>query len=213
MNRTPVLEGYGVRLVPLTLEHLTALEHTHDDSTWSWMSERGGTREELRLLLSRALNAAAEGTTQIWTTTLLRNEQLPLVAGCSRIAEMDMHHRRGELGWTWIAPALRGSGLNVRVKLLQLEHAFGALHLRRVALKTHHANLRSQRAMLKLGAQFEGKQRNHMIMPDGSSRDTLWYSIIESDWATVKPALLKRIAAEPLPQTVGGLITLPKELQ
>ena len=208
MNRTPVLEGHGVRLVPLSVEDLPALECTHDESTWTWMSETGRTSADMRTLVERAIAAADAGTTQAWTSLLLRENDLPLVAGCTRIADIDLHHRRGELGWTWIAPSLRGGGLNVRVKLLQLAHAFDTLQMRRVALKTHHGNVRSQGAMLKLGAHFEGTHRKHMIMPDGSSRDTMWYSILDTEWPAVREALLARIAAEPLLLTGVGLRTL-----
>lgn len=197
---TPVLEGFGVRLLPLALAHLPALEHTHDESTWKYMSETGRTPALLREFVERALEATETGATQVWATTILRDGRQAEVIGTTRIADLDLRHRRGEIGWTWIAPPYCGSGVNVRVKLLQLRHAFETLRLRRIALKTHHANLRSQRAMLKLGARHEGTFRNHMIMPDGTSRDTVWYSILDSDWPAVQAHLLQRIASEPLPK-------------
>ena len=192
MNSTPVLEGFGVRLEPLSLDHLPQLAATHDESTWTYMSESGATPELLRGFVERALAGVEAGTTQVWTTTLANPRR---IVGCSRIADLNFTHKTGEIGWTWIAPDLRGTTLNATVKLLQLRHAFGSLGLRRVALKTHHGNLRSQRAMLKLGAQYEGTFRNHMIMPDGSSRDTKWYSIIDADWPVVEQGLLDRIHA------------------
>ena len=131
--------------------------------------------------------------------TLPRPGEGAEVIGTTRFADLDRFHRRCELGWTWIAPRYCGSGVNVRMKLLQLRYAFETLGMRRVALKTHHANGRSQRAMLKLGAKFEGTFRNHMLMPDGSSRDTWWYSIVDAEWPAVKEHLLQRIAREPLP--------------
>ncbi len=81
---------------------------------------------------------------------------------------------------------------------MHFTHAFEALGLRRVALKTHHANLQSQRNILKLGATFEGTFRNHMVMPDGSTRHTMWYSIVAEDWPGVKAQLLERVALEPM---------------
>ena len=208
MTPTPVLEGFGIRLVPLAMEHLPALEQTHDQGTWTWMSESGSTPELMRALAGRALEASAAGTTQAWTATILQDDRAPLVAGSSRLADLDAHHRRCELGWTWIAPALRGSSMNARMKLLQLQHAFETLGMRRVALKTHHNNIRSQRAMLKLGAYFEGVHRQHMIMPDGTSRDTHWFSIIDGEWPAVRARLLERIENEPLPSTMNGLLPL-----
>jgi RimJ/RimL family protein N-acetyltransferase len=192
-----MLEGFGVRLVPLSPDHVPALLYAQDVDTWKWMSESGATPELMAGFVERALAAADSGKAQVWATTVLR-DGTPEIAGCSRLADLDLRNRTGEIGWTWVAPAYRGRGLNPRVKLLQLEHAFGKLHLRRVALKTHHGNARSQAAMLKLGAQYEGTFRNHMFMPDGSSRDTKWYSILDSEWPEVRTRLLARIAAEPI---------------
>ncbi|WP_419806459.1 GNAT family N-acetyltransferase [Terriglobus sp.] len=197
-NTTPVLQGYGVRLIPIARSHASALSETHDPSTWQWMSESGATPDLLAAFIDRALAQADAGTAQVWTTALLGDGN-PRIAGSTRLADWNQQHRTGEIGWTWIAPDLRGTGFNVRVKLLQLRHCFETLHLRRVALKTHHANLRSQRAMEKIGATFEGVFRNHLIMPDGTSRDTHWYSILDREWPAVEARLLARIAAEPLP--------------
>lgn len=198
MNLTPVLEGQGIRLVPLSLDHLPGLSKSQDAETWAWMSESGATPELMRGFVERALAMAERGAAQVWTTTVLKAGGDSEIAGSSRLADLDLYHRRAELGWTWVASKFRGAGLNPRVKLLQLEHAFETLGLRRVALKTHHGNVRSQAAMLKLGAHYEGMFRNHMFQPDGSSRDTKWYSILDTEWPGVKTRLLERIAAEPL---------------
>jgi RimJ/RimL family protein N-acetyltransferase len=90
----------------------------------------------------------------------------------------------------------QGSGANPEAKLLQLTYAFETLHLNRVALKTHHENLQSQAAMRKLGAQYEGTFRNHYLMPDGSQRHSVWFSITKEDWPQVKSNLEQRLASE-----------------
>ena len=190
---TPVLTGYGVRLEPMTLELLPQLEATaHDADTWQYMSESGRTPHELRELVMRALRQSEMGITQIWATVLLNGEGAQVI-GSTRLADINHQHRSCELGWSWLAAPFRGNGINPRVKLLQLTYAFETMHLRRVALKTHHNNLRSQRAMLKMGAKYEGTFRNHMVLADGSSRDTFWYSVIDSEWPAVKAGLLERI--------------------
>ncbi len=198
---TPVLDGYGVRLRPLTLDEVGPLHDTHDDATWKFMSETGSTTALLHAFVERTVAGMDAGTCQAWVSTVLKDDGTSQVVGCSRLADLNWQHRTGEVGWTWVAPSYRGTGLNVRVKLLQLRHAFETLKLRRVALKTHHGNLASQRAILKLGAKYEGAFRNHIIMPDGSSRDTLWYSILDSEWPEVERHLLERIEKEPLPAT------------
>ena len=206
-NTTPVLEGYGVRLIPLERAHLQPLSQTHDASTWQWMSESGATPDLLAAFIERGLAHADAGNAQVWTTTLLHPDSPATsqarIVGSTRLADWNHQHRTGEIGWTWIAPDLRGTGFNARVKLLQLRHCFETLKLRRVALKTHHNNLRSQRAMEKIGATFEGIFRNHLIMPDGSSRDTHWFSILDREWPTVEALLLKRVTREPLPNPIN----------
>lgn len=192
---TPLLSGFGVRMEPLSLEHLPALEKiAFDPEIWKYMVFHIETSAELRTWAENALLFTAEGHTQAWVTVLDSGE----VAGSSRFADIDWTHRVCELGWTWLGRPYRGSGVNLRAKYLQLRHGFETLGLRRIALKTHHENLQSQRAMLKLGAQYEGMFRNHMIMPDGSARHSRWYSITREDWPEVKERLLARIANEPL---------------
>jgi RimJ/RimL family protein N-acetyltransferase len=107
--------------------------------------------------------------------------------------DIDKNHQTTELGSTWLAPEFHGTGLNAEAKLLQLTYAFEQLGLRRVALKTHHENLQSQKAMRKIGAVEEGTFRNHYIMPDGTQRHSVWFSIIREDWPQVKSQLEARV--------------------
>lgn len=79
-------------------------------------------------------------------------------------------------------------------KLLQLTYAFEALNLNRVAFKTHHENLQSQAAIKKLGAVYEGTFRNHYVMPDGSLRNSVWFSITKDEWPEVRDGLKQRLA-------------------
>ncbi|HEY3993517.1 MAG TPA: GNAT family protein, partial [Ktedonobacteraceae bacterium] len=101
-----------------------------------------------------------------------------------------------EIGWTWLAPAVQRSGINTECKYLLLSHAFEELGAIRIQLKTHHLNLKSQRAIERLGASKEGVLRNHMIMPDGSYRHSVYYSIIASEWPQVKAGLEAKMRRE-----------------
>jgi RimJ/RimL family protein N-acetyltransferase len=196
MILTPILEGFGVRLEPIREEHAAAIGAIAlDPSIWRYMNLRMGTAADVRAWVSSAASEDRESSAHIWVTRLASGEAI----GSTRLFDLDLHHRRGEIGFTWLTEAHRGSGVNPRVKLLQLTHAFEGLRLRRVALKTHHENLQSQRGILKLGAKYEGTFRNHMLMPDGSTRNTVWYSIIADEWPSVKERMLQRIAARPLP--------------
>ena len=85
--------------------------------------------------------------------------------------------------------------MNTEAKLLQLTYAFDDLKLNRVALKTHHENLRSQAAMRKIGTMEEGTFRNHYVMPDGSLRHSVWFSIIREEWPRVRSLLEAQLEA------------------
>jgi RimJ/RimL family protein N-acetyltransferase len=113
-------------------------------------------------------------------------------AGSTRYLNFAPEHRRVEIGWTWLRPSTHRSGMNVEAKLLLLEHAFEASGMQRVEFKTDARNERTRGSLLKLGAQFEGIARRHMMLPTGP-RDSAWYAITEDDWPEVKPALLARL--------------------
>ena len=99
-------------------------------------------------------------------------------------------HRRLEIGWTWIGTAYQRTGRNREAKLLQLSHAFETLDANRVEFKTHARNVQSRSALRGIGATFEGVHRNHSIMPDGSLRDSAWFSVTKEDWPRVKAHLV-----------------------
>ncbi|AFL87732.1 acetyltransferase, ribosomal protein N-acetylase [Terriglobus roseus DSM 18391] len=194
MNQTPVLEGYGVRLEPMAQQHVEGLTRIAiEPSNWKHMNLRIETPADVQKLVDDSERAAETGTVMPWVTTVDGE-----VVGATSYLDLNRPHRTVEIGFTWLARNWRGAGVNPRVKLLQLQFGVETIHFRRIALKTHHENLHSQRALLKLGAQFEGTFRNHMIMPDGSTRHTKWYSITEEDWPAIKASLLARIATEPI---------------
>ncbi len=97
--------------------------------------------------------------------------------------------RRVEIGSTWVSPEVQRSKFNTEAKLLLLTHAFEDLNCIRVELRTHRMNHQSRAAIERLGAQLEAILRNHMIMPDGTYRDTAVYAIIENEWPTIKTHL------------------------
>jgi RimJ/RimL family protein N-acetyltransferase len=191
-NRTPTLDGARIRLEPLTLEHLAGLEAVaFDDRIWRYMPTWVKTREDLKEWVEAALLAEAAGTAMPWATILKAENR---VIGSTRFMELDLNHRTTELGSTWLAPAFHGTGLNAEAKLLQLRYGFEELRLNRIALKTHHENLQSQAAMRKIGAVEEGTFRNHYVMPDGSARHSVWFSIIREEWPRVRSLLEERVA-------------------
>jgi RimJ/RimL family protein N-acetyltransferase len=119
------------------------------------------------------------------------------VLGSTRYMAIAPAHRRLEIGWTWLVPAVHGTGINTEAKLLLLEHAFERLGALRVELKTDALNGRSRAALAAIGATFEGVFRRHMVMASGRVRDSAWYAIVDEDWPVVRERLRTRLAAQP----------------
>ncbi len=194
---TPILEGPGVRLVPLTLDHLPALERVaFDAAVWRYTLFTIDTPADLRAWAQSALDLAAKGTTLPWVTIQKgHGGEQDTVVGSTRFIDLDLTHRTVEIGNTWLGESSRGTRINAETKLLQLAYAFDTLDLLRVSFKTHSANKRSRAAIRGLGASYEGTFRNHYVMPDGSSRDSAWFSILRKEWPDVKDLLTRRLNA------------------
>ena len=187
-----VLEGRLVRLEPLRMDHLPALaEVAVSPAVWRWMPMRMDSDADLRIWIEQALEQAATGKALPWVTWSKTDNR---IVGSTRYMDIDARNRGLEIGGTWLAPAWQRSGMNVEAKYLQFRHAFETLGAARVCLKTHHNNLQSQTAIAALGAKYEGTFRNHMVMPDGSYRHSVWYSIISDEWPAVRAGLEARMA-------------------
>jgi RimJ/RimL family protein N-acetyltransferase len=194
----PTLTGNRVRLEPLSQAHLLDLEAVaFDPAIWRYMLVRIGSRADLEEWVNSALSASA-GRQITWVTVKRSDSRSgDRVVGSTRLIDIDFHHRTAEIGHTWITPSLHGRGINAEAKLLQLTYAFEDLKLNRIAFKTHHENLQSQAAIRKLGAVYEGTFRNHYVMPDGTLRHSIWFSITREDWPQVRFQLMERLQAAP----------------
>ena len=197
--RSPLLQGKLVRLEPLDARHVPGLlSAVADPVTWTWIPARLDHETAIRTWLADALRARDAGTELPFATLEATTGR---VVGSTRYMAIVPAHRRLEIGWTWLAPAAWGTGINVETKLLLLTHAFDTLGAMRVELKTDARNERSRAAILALGAEFEGIFRKHMRMPDGRIRDSAWYAITDDDWPAVRARLTARLAAHLLPRT------------
>ncbi len=162
-----------------------------DPRTWRWLSVvQPRTSKEWRAWIEQAL-AEADAGHEIPLVTVLHGD----VVGSTRFLALRPEHRSVEIGWTWLHPDAWGSGANVEAKLLQLRHAFETWKCRRVELKTDALNDRSRGALEALGATFEGIHRKHMLVRDGESRDSAWYSVVDDEWPAVRAGLESRLAA------------------
>ncbi len=111
------------------------------------------------------------------------------VVGGTALGNASAKDRRIEIGWTWLATGAQGRGINTRAKYLLLEHCFESLSAHRVEFKTDAVNRRARGALTKIGATPEGTLRSHTLMHDGRYRDTIYYSILEDEWAQVRKHL------------------------
>lgn len=193
MNAAPVvLEGKHVRLEPMTLEHFPALwKIASDADLWRWIPWPMKTEADIRSFMESVLALQRAGTAIPWIT---REKSSGRIVGCTRFSDIQQAHKTLELGGTVLVRECQGTGLNTEAKYLQLTHAFETMGAMRVALKTHHENLRSQAAMRAMGAKEEGTFRNHMLMPDGSVRHSVWFSVIREEWPKTKAHLEARLA-------------------
>ena len=189
MRVEPVtLTGQYVRLEPLGEQHVPGLAAVGlDDSIWQYMPY-GFLRSEddMRRWVHGILAHAAEGTDVPFAVVDLASG---CVAGATRYMEIRPAHRGLEIGGTWYGAAYRRTRVNTECKYLLLEHAFERLGCIRVQLKTDSRNERSQRAIERLGAVREGMLRNHLSLPDGHIRHSIYYSILDSEWPQVKARL------------------------
>ena len=188
-----VLEGAHVRLEPLSHDHFEDLvEVALDPEIWRWTTERALSPEELRAWIDRALAARATGTAMPFATVALPHGR---AIGGTRFATYSAADRRVEIGWTWIGRAWQRTAVNTEAKYLMLRHAFETLGCIRVELRTDVLNDRSRAAILRIGAKEEGILRKHSLTANGRARDTIYYSILDDEWPSVKAGLEGRLAA------------------
>lgn len=187
------LEGRLVRLEPLSLSHLSQLcEVAFNDEIWRYTNSVIRTREDLKQYIETALRWQAEATALPFATI---DKESGRAVGSTRFAAIDRINRHMEIGWTWIAVDYQRTYVNTEAKYLMLRHAFEDLSCLRVEFKTDSLNEKSRRALLRVGAKEEGTFRNHMIMPGGRIRHSVYYSIIDTEWPEVKASLEERLTS------------------
>lgn len=191
--RPVVLEGRVVRAEPLSLGHHAALcEVGLDPELWRWTQNLVRTPEEMRAYIEAALETQAQGTALPFAVFERTSGR---AVGSTRFGNIDTGNRRVEIGWTWIARRWQRTAVNTEMKYLMLRHAFETWGCLRVEFKTDVLNEASRRALLRIGAKEEGVLRAHMITATGRVRDTVYFSILDSEWPAVRTALLAGLDA------------------
>ena len=180
-----VLEGACLRLEPMSQDHAQGLYNRgRNGADWAFMP--------------RSCFVDQADTRHWIDEALARDNEMPFViveieknrvVGSTRYLNIRQDHRSLEVGWTWLGQEWLRTGVNTEAKFLLLRHAFERLGCIRVEFKTDERNLRSQKALERIGATREGVLRNHMIVQGGFYRNSVYFSVIEDEWPAVRERL------------------------
>ena len=181
-----VLTGDHAKLEPLQREHRDALiEAVKDGELWKLWYTYVPAPDKMDAEIERRLGLQAAGSMLPFT---VRNAAGKIV-GMTTFMNIDATNKRVEIGSTWYARSVQRTPLNTECKLMLLRHAFENLDCIAVEFRTHFFNHQSRRAIERLGAKQDGILRSHQVAPNGSLRDTVVFSIIASEWPTVRAHL------------------------
>ncbi len=178
------LKGQFATIEPLHPEHHDALiAAVSDGKLWKLWYTAIPKPENMRGEIERRLHLQQQGS---MLPFVIRRNDTGALCGMTTYMNADVANRRVEIGSTWYAASAQRTGINTECKLMLLTHAFEDMHCIAVEFRTHWMNQQSRAAIARLGAKQDGILRNHQRMPDGSYRDTVVFSIIESEWPTVR---------------------------
>ena len=181
------LKGASVKLIPLNLSHAEDLKEAVADGQLNnlWYTnipDEGGVEAEIE----RRLKLQKLGSMAPFSVVELKRDK---VVGMTTFMNMDLINRRVEIGSTWYRDDVQRTSINTESKLLLMGYAFEKLNCIAVEFRTHFMNRQSRRAIERLGAKLDGILRSHMIIANGTIRDTVVYSVIRSEWEVVKANL------------------------
>jgi N-acetyltransferase len=186
------LSNHVVTLEPLSLEHAVPLATAAaDGELWNLWYTSVPRPDAVHAYIDKALRSRSEG---LEVPFAIRSNASGLIVGTTRYLHIEKAHKRLEIGSTWIARSAQRTSTNAASKLLLLEHAFSEYRFNRVEFLTHAKNAQSRAALLKLGATQEGILRHHKVLPDGSLRDSVVFSIIATEWPAIRTVLVSRLS-------------------
>lgn len=193
MEHSVVLRGRHVVLEPLRPEHAEALLAvvSPEDDVWTYMTSEPRTRKEMEDWVVARIRGRPQGKAFAF---LQRDARTGAAVGITSLFDLDEAAGSAEIGFTWIAAPWRRSGVNTEAKYLLMRYAFEELRLRRVQLVTDARNLRSRRAIERIGAVPEGVLRNVRRTKEGNLRDSAFFSVVDTEWPAVKTRLEAMLA-------------------
>ena len=186
------LTGRAARLEPLSETHVADLTVAgQDQSIWRYMPYGPiDSEDRMRWLVRELLGRQARGADLPFAVIQLETGK---AVGMTRYMDIQVAHRGLEIGGTWYSPACQRTAVNTECKYMLMTYAFETLGCIRVQLKTDLRNERSQKAIERLGAQREGVLRDHMILPNGYFRSSVYYSLLAAEWPAVKAKLEEKL--------------------
>jgi RimJ/RimL family protein N-acetyltransferase len=188
------LRGEHARLEPLSHDHFAGLvEAVKDGELFKLWYTFVPKPEDMTREIDRRLGLQKAGSMLPFTVF----DAAGKIAGMTTYMNVDAANRRVEIGSTWYAKRVQRTPLNTQCKLLLLAHAFEAIDCIAVEFRTHFFNHQSRRAIERLGARQDGILRNHQIAPNGTLRDTVVFSIIATEWPTVRAHLTYQLNDKP----------------
>jgi len=181
------LQGDTCTIIPLSYEHHDELsEAVADGELCKLWYTFAPDPQKMQDNIALRLKLKQDGTMLPFTVV---DNKTHKAIGMTTYLNMDKENRRVEIGGTWYRKSAQRTGINTECKLLLLTHAFESMNCIAVEFRTHALNHQSRQGIERLGAKLDGVLRNNMIMPDGTFRDTYVYSIIVSEWPTIKTHL------------------------
>ena len=192
VSRGQALEGRTLRLEPLEERHFQALWETAlDPVVWKWMPQNVLSQEHFSGVFRHLTESMAKGT---MFSFAIFDKLSGRCAGSASYLNLDRVNRRVEIGYTWLSPQWQRTRANTEAKYLLLRQAFEVMGCARVEFKTDALNDKSRAALKRIGAKEEGTLRRHMVVQEGRIRDSVYFSILDSEWPAVKKDLEGKMA-------------------
>ncbi|CAM3364531.1 GNAT family N-acetyltransferase [Zobellia roscoffensis] len=189
MRKSIILEKNMVKLIPLEKKHTQALWPVAQQvDLYQYGSNDVSTQEKLEAYIVTALDETKQGKAIPFA---IYNTSTNTCVGSTRFGHIDEKNKVLHIGWTWIAPAVRGTGFNHQMKFLMLNNAFENMEFEKVEFRIDERNIRSRKAVEKLGATLEGILRKNVVTKSDFRRSSCCYGILKEEWAEIKQTNFK----------------------
>ncbi|MFD0964095.1 GNAT family N-acetyltransferase [Pseudofulvibacter geojedonensis] len=189
MNYQPILENDFVRLEPLTIKDVNRLILVAQEENLIQHSPSIiNSKESLSKYIEKAISDRVNKTS---IPFIIYHKGLNSYLGSTRFGLINNYNKVLHIGWTWISKSIQGTGINQQMKFLMLQYAFEVLEFEKVEFKIDERNIRSRKAVEKIGGTLEGVLRKDTLMKDGFRRSTCCYGILKEEWPHIKSSIFK----------------------